>query len=39
MNAIDIKEYPVKGSEGDKIRIIFTIKRLEEAIKCFRLVS
>jgi len=23
--AIDVKEYPVKGSEGDKIRIIFTI--------------
>ena len=24
-SAIDVKEYPVKGSEGDKMRIIFTI--------------
>ena len=25
IKARDVKEYPVKGSEGDKMRIIFTI--------------
>jgi hypothetical protein len=26
LHAIDIKEYPVKDSQGDKMRIIFTIR-------------
>jgi hypothetical protein len=34
-SAIDIKEYPVKDSKGNKMRIIFTIEDQEQAMSCY----
>ncbi len=34
-SGLDVKEYPVKGSEGDKMRIIFTIKDQNQALHCY----
>jgi len=39
LKAYDIKEYPVKGSEGDKMRIIFSIENIAEALNCYRKLS
>ena len=38
-SAIDVKEYPVKGSEGDRMRIIFTIEDQKQALLCYRQLS
>lgn len=33
--AEDIKEYQVKGSDGDKIRFVFTLQTKEKALECY----
>lgn len=38
-SAINVKEYPVKGGEADKMRIIFTIEDQKQALHCYRQLS
>jgi len=38
-SAIDVKEYPVRGSDGDKMRFIFTILDQKQALSCYNQLS